>query len=112
MSSRMPRAVCRSNFSAGLDSEKRQREPPWIGRSPLLATVNITDLRPLLSSISPSLMKYSPGITPASSNQVGDHGDLGDPGGDRGRAGNADGEPSAEARHHDGGDDADEVEEG
>jgi hypothetical protein len=28
----------------------------------VLATLNVTNLRPLLSSISPSLMKNSPGI--------------------------------------------------
>src|SRR5580658_1642023 len=33
-----------------------------MGRSPELATVKVRLLRPLLSSISPSLMKYSPGI--------------------------------------------------
>src|SRR5690348_14033763 len=35
-----------------------------MGRSPVLATVSVTVLRPALSSISPSLMKRSPGIMP------------------------------------------------
>src|SRR5262249_20027727 len=33
-----------------------------MGRSPVLATESVTVLRPALSSISPSLMKSSPGI--------------------------------------------------
>src|SRR5438128_5647301 len=33
-----------------------------MGRSPELVTLSVTVLRPALSSISPSLMKYSPGI--------------------------------------------------
>src|ERR1700755_2921324 len=36
-----------------------------MGRSPVLATVSVTVLRPALSSISPSLMKRSPGIIAA-----------------------------------------------
>src|ERR1043166_4350083 len=35
-----------------------------MGRSPVLATESVTVLRPALSSISPSLMKRSPGIMP------------------------------------------------
>src|SRR3954453_4045499 len=33
-----------------------------MGRSPVLVTLIVAVLRPVLSSISPSLMKYSPGI--------------------------------------------------
>src|SRR5579863_2483994 len=36
-----------------------------MGRSPVLATESVTVLRPALSSISPSLMKSSPGIIAA-----------------------------------------------
>src|SRR4051812_28765122 len=37
-----------------------------MGRSPLFATVSVTVLRPLFSSISPSLISISPGIMAAS----------------------------------------------
>src|SRR5436305_7626742 len=33
-----------------------------MGRSPVLVTLSVTDLRSAFSSISPPLMKYSPGI--------------------------------------------------